>query len=243
MKNSKNLNEFQIENDGTLDYLKLEDNSTSTEQGISVYFRNIEENLVKYIEQAPAVFGAVAWLTSNNILDSLAKVENVQIIVQKEDFLKPDTGYIDPESWKSKLHGKYSKLKCSIHRGEFEYWILGATSLESDYSLDPVRCFGNYNFKKLPAFPRMHNKFLVFANVEVVMDCGMYPVHVIKPYAVWTGSFNFSENATNSLENSLYITDKKIVNAYFKEYTQIAAVSEKLNWDSKWIKPEWHVGV
>lgn len=237
-----NLNEFQLKNDGIWDYLKIEDNSASGDNGISVYFRDIESKLIRHLRTGNAAFGAVAWLTSKNILEALSRLEHVQIVVQKEDFLRPEGSDKSAKEWKDWLHEKYSKLSCSVQRGEFEYWLLGATSLDKDHAIEPIRCVGYSNTSKKAAFPRMHNKFIVFANVEVVSDCG-YPVHVIEPYAVWTGSFNFSKNATNSLENALYITDKKIVDAYFKEYTQIAAISEKLDWTSEWIDPEWNIGV
>ncbi|WP_222436382.1 phospholipase D-like domain-containing protein [Serratia fonticola] len=237
-----NLNDFQPSNDGVLDYMKLENNNVIDDNGVSAYFRDIEKRLIEHIESANSVFGAIAWLTNGNILNALSSREHVQVVVQKEDFLRPDRSEKSYEEWKKWLHSCYSKLKCSIHRGEFEYWILGAMSLSKDYPLDPGRCVGyNDTFKK-GVLPRMHNKFLVFANVEQVDDCG-YPVHVIEPYAVWTGSFNFSKNATHSLENALYITNKKIVDAYFREYTQIAAISEKLDWTSEYIKPEWNIGV
>lgn len=236
-----NLNEFQLKNDGIWDYLKLEDNSASDDNGVSVYFRNIESRLIEHLQKGNAVFGAVAWLTSKSILEALSQLEYVQIVVQKEDFLRPDGDKKSAKEWKDWLHKCYSKLKCSIQRGEFDSWILGATSLDKDHSLEPVRCVGYSNTTKKAAFPRMHNKFLVFANVELVSDCG-YPVHIIKPYAVWTGSFNLSKNATNSLENSLYITNQTIVDAYFKEYAQIAAISEKLDWTSEWNNPEWNIG-
>ncbi|MNJ81293.1 hypothetical protein D3C77_800280 [compost metagenome] len=59
---------------------------------------------------------------------------------------------------------------------------------------------------------------------------------------MWTGSFNFTKNATLSLENALFITDPKIVNAYFEEYGQIAAMSEELDWTSEWVAPVWRIG-
>ncbi|EID7698717.1 hypothetical protein CS266_RS22425 [Vibrio parahaemolyticus] len=237
-----NLNEFQLRNDGIWDYLKLEDNSISSRGDVCVYFRNIESRLINHIKQGNAVFGAVAWLTSKNILDALSELDHVQIVVQKEDFLRPDGNDKSTKEWKDWLHNHYSKLKCSVQRGEFEYWILGATSLDKSHQMDPIRCVGYSNTSKKAAFPRMHNKFIVFANVDLVGEGTGHLVHEIEPYAVWTGSFNFSKNATNSLENALYITDRKIVDAYFKEYTQIAAISEKLDWTSEWIDPEWNIG-
>jgi phosphatidylserine/phosphatidylglycerophosphate/cardiolipin synthase-like enzyme len=61
----------------------------------------------------------------------------------------------------------------------------------------------------------------------------------IKPYAVWTGSFNFTKTAPLSFENAVVIQDAKIVEAYFKEYAQIAALSEPLDWTVVWIAPQW----
>ena len=65
---------------------------------------------------------------------------------------------------------------------------------------------------------------------------------IIDEDIVWTGSYNLTYNATLSLENAIYITDEKIVNGYYQEYTQILALSEKLNWKSEWMAPEWRIG-
>lgn len=230
------LNKFQIKNDGNFDESFI-DNSVTSDIGVTVYFRNIEESLITHISQADAVFGAVAWLTSYSILDSLALVDNVSLIVQKEDFLRPDVGSND--DFKSLLRKKYDSLKCNLTRYSFDN-ILNSVSVCGDPSLSPVRCVGNHNRDKKPAFPRMHNKFLIFAKVEDNQD--EYGVEKIIPYGVWTGSFNLTKNATMSLENALYITDRAIVEAYFREYGQIAAMSEELNWYSEWAAPEWRIG-
>ena len=84
----------------------------------------------------------------------------------------------------------------------------------------------------------MHNKFMVFA--KILMD--EHGNHLYHPYAVWTGSFNFTKNAGMSLENAVYITVPNIVKAYLKEFEQIAALSEPLDWDSEWMSPEWWIG-
>ncbi|WP_017446854.1 phospholipase D-like domain-containing protein [Gayadomonas joobiniege] len=231
-----NLNEFQIENDGNFDQ-NFEDNSVSDAKGIEVYFRNIESILLSHIEKADAVFGAVAWLTSYTILDALAKKDNVSIIVQKEDFLRPDVG--SRTDFKDTLRKKYRNLKCDLTRYSFGN-ILSSVSVASDPSLDPVRCVGNHNRDKSPAFPRMHNKFLIFSKVEPSSDD--HGIEKVTPYGVWTGSFNLTKNATLSLENALYIKDELIVKAYFREYGQIAAMSEELNWNSDWAAPEWRIG-
>lgn len=230
------LNAFQLDNDGNFDG-NLSDSSAVSESGISVYFRDIENKLLSHIAEADAVFGAVAWLTSDFILDALAQLSDVSIIVQKEDFLRPDIGASN--NWKNDLREKYTNLKCGLTRYSFPN-ILSSMSVTSDPSIDPVRCVGNHNREKKPAFPRMHNKFLVFSKI-LPSDTEQEP-EIIQPYAVWTGSFNFTKNATKSLENALYITDPVIVKAFFNEYGQIAAMSEPLDWTSDWAEPEWRIG-
>lgn len=231
-----NLNNFQIPNDG--DYAsKPSDNSIETTIGVSVYFRDIESKLIKHITEADATFGTVAWLTNDAILDALAQLSNVSIIVQKEDFLRPDVN--SSKNWKKDLRKKYSKLRCNLLRCSFAN-TLGEMSICSEPGIDPIRCVGNHNRDKKPAFPRMHNKFLVFA--KVLSGASEHELKVIQPYAIWTGSFNFTKNATNSLENALYITEPSIVKAFFDEYGQIASISESLDWTSDWAEPEWRIG-
>lgn len=230
------LNSYQLENDGNYDR-NFTDNSVASNSGVTVYFRGIEEKLLQHIKESDAVFGAVAWLTSFPILDALARLNNVSIVVQKEDFLRPDVD--SSYNFKKILHKKYKALKCNLTRYSFSN-ILSSISVSSDPSIDPIRCVGNHNSEKKPAFPRMHNKFLIFAKVEE--GAQKDSIETITPYAVWTGSFNLTKNATMSLENALFITDSKIVNAYFEEYGQIAAMSEELDWKSDWAAPEWRIG-
>ena len=113
-------------------------------------------------------------------------------------------------------------------------------SSAGDPALDPIRCVGNHNSDKKPAFPRMHNKFIIFC--VKIPSSGDFEENNYFKYAVWTGSFNFTKNASNSFENALYVTDQNIVNAYFEEYGQIAALSEPLNWEHDWIEPEFRIG-
>lgn len=58
-------------------------------------FRNLKEELIACIKNADFVFGCVAWLTDFDVLAALAEKQGVNIAVQKEDFLRPDT--VEPE--------------------------------------------------------------------------------------------------------------------------------------------------
>lgn len=234
----ENLNHFVLKGDGSCD-VNIGNNNCKTNEGVSVYFRDIEENLISHISEADAVFGAIAWLTNEAILNALSKVKNAIIIIQKEDFLRPDLG--SNSGWKKVLRNGYSKLNNEITRYSFKN-LLHLLSVASDPSIEPVRCVGNYNRDKKSIFPRMHNKFIIFAQTSKLNNNYRFYDEVINPYAVWTGSFNFTKNATKSLENALYITVPSIVEAYFKEFEQIAAISEPLDWTADWVEPEWRIG-
>lgn len=245
---AQNLNERPIETDGSYRQYRY-DNSADTEE-ISVYFRSLEEKLIEEIKKHDMVVGCVAWLTNENILEAMSTVK-CAIVVQKEDFLRPDTNH--PFGWKERLRWMYSRLKMPYDRFELGS-LLGSMSTFGDPSIGGVRCVGNHNKEKLPSFPRMHNKFIVLCNVvepesryedvsddEGFSDCERIYAS-IRPQCVWTGSFNFTQNATLSLENAVIIRNPTIVNAYYDEWEHIEALSEPLDWESEWCAPEWRVG-
>lgn len=250
-QNNIDLNNIPVENDGNFNPDMGLTKATSANKDVTVYFRDIEQNLLNHIEVSECVVGCVAWLTNSKLLSALSSVPNVSIIVQKEDFLRPDLNSGD--HWRGKLRAMYARLNCNLTRYEFP-GIVGKLSTATDPTIVPVRCVGNYNRDKNPAFPRMHHKFIVFCRTEVAQqqnimydeqeeEIGLefFPESV-KPYAVWTGSFNFTENAVRSLENGLYLTDPNIVQAYYDEWARTMAVSEQLDWESDWAAPEWRIG-
>lgn len=203
---------------------------------VSCYFRDIEQMLIEKILSARVVVGCVAWLTSFAVLRALQKVEGgVSIIVQKEDFLRPDIGAKD--GWKRELRTLYDSIpmlpdRCSLAG------LVGSLSVCGDPGIAPIRCMGNHNSEKSPAFPRMHNKFLVFCSAD-----GSYEErYTISPVSVWTGSFNLTANSRRSLENAVLITDAEIASRYYVEWEQILALSEPLDWETEWCAPEWRIG-
>lgn len=237
----EDLNAYQLENDGNFK-VNFSDNSViQKDKDVSVFFRNISYHLIDEIKKADIVVGCIAWLTDPQILEALSEKSAVSIIVQKEDFLRPDVGE-DQKDWKEKLRGMYKKLKGGLDRYMFDN-ILSNVSVCAESVIEPVRCVGNYNREKKPAFPRMHNKFLIFARIEEYKIKDFEEIHYrVVPYAVWTGSFNLTKTAEKSLENALLIKNLKVVEAYYKEYGQICAMSEPLNWESDWVEPQWRIG-
>ncbi len=256
MDNAKeNLNDFVIPSDrfytdsiGANDLIVSQNNSVKidspTFDSVETHFRDIEKILIEKILdfKEDLIVGCVAWLTSYRILNALAKCKNVQIVVQKEDFLRPDVNYKNKNDWKSTLQQKYGQVNCNMERHMFKT-PMGDLSVCSDPTVDGIRCVGNHNSDKKPAFPRMHNKFLVFCRVNESENIENFGY---KAVSAWTGSFNLTQNATYSIENAISLNDisgnNKIINGYLKEHHQIFCISEKLNWEKDWIVPEFRIG-
>ena len=237
-----NLNELDIKTDG-IENEALKDFSISATEPhldkIEAIFKNIESRLLDIIKEYEngAIFGCIAWLTSIPILKALSKCKIVQIVVQKEDFLRPDQNQNGKGTWKVELKKHYERLNCEMQRHQFRE-PMSSLSVCSDPTVDPVRCVGNHNSDKNSAFPRAHHKFLVFC------ELGHNEKYI--PTALWTGSFNLTKNATNSLENVLFLTDNKgnnpVISAFLNEHHQIFALSEKLDWKNDWTTPEFRIG-
>lgn len=210
------------------------DNGVASISKVEVIFRDHRAKLIAEINRYPVVVGCVAWLTDYAVLEALATREAVSIIVQKEDFLKPDSGRS-----KSKLRRLYDALPDDAQRHNFPY--IGKYSFCGDSYCPPIRCVGNHNSERKPAFPRMHNKFLVFCEMIRREDDG-HEYFVPSPVKVWTGSYNISDNATRSWENAILIDDPAIADAYAKEFAQIFGFSERLDWSAAWVAPQYRIG-
>lgn len=260
----------------------------SPSASVEAVFDRLEARLCEIIRDYPVVVGSMAWLTNPDILTALQGRDSVSIVVNKEDFLRPDSG----NTWsqqKTKL--LYSKLP------GFDRMELGRPySYGGDPSGEAVRCVGICaNRSDIP--PRMHHKFLVFCRfreevIEAEEPCKPTPstpqrsddeglnkmralfreqeernllnheeayrlfhednetfhrlhdqtVRIGYPVAVWTGSFNATFNATQSLENAVIITDPVIAGAYFEEWCDMIGLSEPLDWTSPYVEPEWRFG-
>jgi hypothetical protein len=217
------------------------DNGCAEESAkVEVIFRDLEARLVAEIERYPRVYGCVAWLTNEPVLQALASKRATSIIVQKEDFLRPDRG------WSAqRLRRLYSALPSGSR-----YEVPGCSySYSSDDTMPALRCMGNHNSDKSPAWPRMHNKFLVFCEEDISTESysdGVDEEHwesvKVVPKAVWTGSFNVTKNATFSLENAVLIDNAAVAEAYLAEFALIFGASEPLDWEHQWAAPEFRIG-
>jgi phosphatidylserine/phosphatidylglycerophosphate/cardiolipin synthase-like enzyme len=86
----------------------------------------------------------------------------------------------------------------------------------------------------------MHHKFFVLCDVGVDDKYGM--PSSIAPRSVWTGSFNPTANGTRSRENAVVIESESIARAYAREWFQVYAISEPLDWESVWCQPQYRIG-
>jgi len=224
------LTKLMIPTDGLEGEAQVDNGATATCR-VEAIFRDHRRKLIEEISRYPVVVGCIAWLTDHAVLRALATRKAVSIVVQKEDFLKPDSG-----GSPSALRRLYDDLP-GLERWGFRHTAGYSYCGGGDNSA--VRCVGNHNADKRPAFPRMHNKFLVFCERVAVPgeDCWD-----IEPAKVWTGSYNISDNATRSWENAVLIDDRSIADAYAREYGQIFGLSEPLDWSSAWSAPEYRIG-
>jgi len=213
-----------------------------------VFFKNIEEHLINFIQQTRYCVGCIAWLTNFRILEALSSLKGVAFLVQKEDFLRPEYPSAHSTTWKQDLRKAYESLPGTFER--YNFIETSQLSVCSDPSLPPVRCVGFAKHNGQISVPRMHHKFLVSGNLETVTETWkdsegivrMYEHYHFVPERVWTGSYNFSHNAELSFENCMILDDPKIVQAYMNEWGQLEALSEDLDWSSQWAEPEWRIG-
>jgi hypothetical protein len=260
------LNKQQVDTDaGSIDQV---DHSVFGRAGTTCcYFKRLDFWLTHHIQRADFVFGCVAWLTEAGILSELAKKHGVCLLVQKEDFLRPDVGQTRRGAMEH-IRARYAALP-SVSRREF-HGLGSQLSTNSGGDEGAVRCVGVRN-RNARAAPRMHHKFALFAKKTTqahewrsddFLTCplGSEPepgfdfeelrelffeyvaVDWFVPYAVWTGSFNWTYNAGNSLENAVLLQDPEIVAAYYREFQQVLAFSEPLDWTSDYVEPEWRIG-
>ena len=227
----RNLNQLGVPVDH--DHEPQRDNSMSAIAPIEVIFREHQARLVQEIARYPVVIGCIAWLTDAVVLAALAKCHHVSIIVQKEDFLRPDLGQMRALA----LRRLYDALPAPLMRYSLPGGVSGL-NYAGDPSIAAIRCVGHHNSEKKSAWPRMHNKFLVFCDQK--SDTG--GLHDVVPQKVWTGSYNISANAAVSWENAVMIDSPVVAEAYAREYGQIMTFSEPLDWTSPWIQPEYRIG-
>lgn len=169
----------------------------------SAYFTDILPALIAHIQDSVRVYGCIAWLTERSVLSALEKVP-CNIIVQQEDWSLPiRQSCLQP----------YQKLT-PIPYTYYQQFKPTLRCIRENYVEKAIRSIGAPE-NSTTALPRMHHKFLIMEKSNGAVG-------------VWTGSFNFTKNATNSLENAVFITDENIVRQYREEFIQLFCLSGEL---------------
>jgi hypothetical protein len=188
---------------------------------VVTHFGDLRPALMKFIAESEAIVGCIAWVSARDFIDLLSQ-RPVALIVNKEPFLKP-TGRVSAARQRESL----TRLVGGLRRRDFPEPLNRMYQTRSDI-IDPVRCVGHTG-ARVQNSPLMHHKF------AVRLTGG-------KPTAVWTGSFNWTVNASSSIENAIEIHDPAVAAEYLKEFARVAALSEPLDYLSPSSKPQWHIG-
>lgn len=217
----ENLNDAVIPNaEGPSVPIRSRRRATLT-ASVEIIFDDLEAKLVEQISRWPVVVGCMAWLTNEAVLHALTSRKEVSILIQKEDFLRPDAG-----NWSQKRQRKqYLALPTFSRMGHesANYSFCSAPTTEA------IRCVGIAPPKgQIKA--RMHHKFMVFCDSN------------FEPQAVWTGSFNATFNGGRSLENAVILKSKRLASAYMEEWATLLGISESLDWNSPYVAPEFRIG-
>lgn len=224
-----NLNQIQPDFEDTKPF------ATDIRSGdIEAFTADLAMRLIERIKRADFVCGCMAWFTHRDVLDALSMVRHgCQVVVQKEDFIRP--GIVG----KGELQRMYAALK-SVSDGyglpyPGDQLDVCGSACES---VDPVRCMGISNPDHQRAYPRMHHKFFVFCREGKRDPDDDNDRPLLVPYAVWTGSFNATQNAVNSRENAVYIENGQLARFFASEWARIYAISEPLNWTCHFVDDE-----
>ncbi len=246
-----NLNQIDPVDDG---FTRLDNNNIESQvSSVSAYFRDIKTELISNIEKADAVFGCIAWLSNSEIISALQSRKNFSIVVSEKSCntslktLSKHKNWIKLSSLANDQNHFYTLINQTVpgvNKVSAEDTILPIRRLI------PNQIGGHKESEKpLDYQPLMHNKFLVFAKIVFAKDelqnfsnayyagqlgadsmaeteyMQCWGSAIIKPYAVWTGSYNFSSSAESHLENAVLIHNAEVAHKYFCEFSQIYLLS------------------
>lgn len=195
----------------------------------------------------------------DKVLEALKGKTYVAILVNKEDWLRPDTNedVNDRPGFHARLRNLYGELAKAVKPID----ALALKGLLYDRAdspsatVGPVECFGEASnaapaateeggsLGKPRTSPTLHHKFLVFGNIlQGYTEEGKEEDTSFRPAAVWTGSFNLSFNASNNLENALWIPSAELAREYTKEFSWIAVCREPLDWQAQYVYQSHRLG-
>lgn len=180
-----------------------------------VYFRNLEDALVREIERNDIVLGCVAWVTSPKVLEALAGRTTCLIVDRKVPRMTKELKELYKLiQWNDKTK-IYEMLKNG--HGWMDYFCYSNGGKPLPYSI-----YGDWNFEAGMYYVDggryrfMHHKFLLMLRERGICDCGK----TLYQPTVWTGSYNFTKNAKTGLENAVVIRNNGIGASYLCEFLE-----------------------
>lgn len=209
-------------------------NFSSLNGDIDVHFFNIKDRLLEFIEKSECLVGCVAWLTDFDIISSLNRKSALSMVVNK-------TAALDKKQ-KASLMPLVGEGNSSLGPGpgsDLRYHM----DPQKNGQLDKIRCIGFAGEKYAPI---MHHKFLVSLKSNPnPSNSGELWVHgesvnsPLRAEAVWTGSYNFTNLASEKhLENVVMIKDLDIARRFFCMWEQIYIRSESMTKASNTLDPD-----
>lgn len=186
---------------------------------IIVYFDNIEFHLIHHLKSATYCVGCVAWITNKNIIEAMTQLNGCMLVVQNDTINTIHTKTYKnishlctniPHARLNKLNnGKYHTLQQLLK-------VCSPSPSSPRCNKTAVRICG-FSKNNITRQPLMHHKFVILFNSK------------LRVKGVWTGSYNFTTNANQSFENSIFITDKNIIMKYLKEFIIVMQSAQYIN--------------
>lgn len=177
----------------------------------TLYSRNVGDYLAAALHaeadaltargRALAVVGEVAWVTDRALLDTLAATATagVCLVLQAEPWLRADT---------------FAALPARTRREWMHHPPLSSPDNDT-----PAAAWiaGTINTHGAVAWPRMHRKTLILCHTDAAAPTPL------EPYAVWTGSYNLTDNARVSIEDAMLVHSEPIAAFAYREFTCVLA--------------------
>jgi len=183
-------------------------------ENIKVNFFNNKEWFIKEIGKYDVVLGCVPWFTNRGIIKELTSKKGVCIVTDKNAMGQYIEGRLPLFNNIPTL--KFDVSKLPSNNSYFDGRELQGTNTSS------IRVFGK---PEKDFTPILHYKFFVMCDIDENQD--------ILVKSVITGSFNLSDNATNSREVLLKISDEQVVQCFYHEWAKAFMLSENINKYSK----------
>jgi len=242
---SKNIENFgRLSVDGPETYEFAPSTEAFEGQSVAVYLNDLEIPLLAWLSRQEAVVGCVAWLTNEKVLDALNSLKICQVVMQKEDWMRPDYDGRHPARH-SRRHYNGEAGFCRLELAE-----TSGLSMCSDPMVQRFRCFGQSTSAQTsgpmqtavpPARPVMHHKFLVGCVSHRPLDDDGYPSLELIPRSVWMGSFNMTKGARRNMDSAVVMGAGPAA-LYYREWLDIFSHSEKLDFEHEYCVPEWRLG-